>query len=234
MPLTKPARILWRRQKSLEQTQSVLFKRLPLELREIIYELVFHSPDKPAATYRAPSDFHIFSHSGKLVSRRCSSAVGPCSYTEAIPLLYSQNTFIFKNLTTITLFTSTIPPQRMHCIRSIRLEWIFSEVEIDYPYGTGAAYSTLVDKEFDRRWKPLWSTLAGMSGLQTLHVRLIRGTSSQIPIWEDRIFEAMRQVGGLERFEVEVNWGVKESSVVGPFQVTLVREKREDNMGGID
>ncbi|KAK2786728.1 hypothetical protein FQN52_007736 [Onygenales sp. PD_12] len=169
-------------------------------------------------------------------SAHLSPNLSKYSYSEAIPLLYTRNTFIFRNLPTITRFTSTIPQQRMECLRSIRLEWIFSEVEMDYPYGTAAGYSTVVEKGFDTRWKPLWRTLACMSGLQELHVRLIRGTFAQMPtsIWEDRIFEPMRQFEGLEKFGVEVNWVVKPSSVVGPFQVTVVDEKREDNMRGID
>lgn len=142
------------------------------------------------------------------------------SYSEAIDLLYSRNTFVFRNLTAITSFTSTVLPQRLNCIQSLRLEWIFRDYDIDYPHGTGAAYSEFVDKPFDKRWEALWKTLADISGLRKLHVKLI-GDFRYGPAWEDQIFEPMRHIEGLQKFEVEANWMVRTSSI-GPFRFNVV------------
>lgn len=80
MPLTKPATIFWRRQKSVDQSQSILFRKLPLEVRELIYEYTSYFPDRlGVSACRKGLDVHIFSHSRKLFWRRCSSVDGSCT-----------------------------------------------------------------------------------------------------------------------------------------------------------
>ncbi|KAL3486291.1 hypothetical protein BJX62DRAFT_242146 [Aspergillus germanicus] len=266
IPLSHPARILWRRQKTADQSQSILFRKLPLEVRELIYQYTSYFPDRVGSTISGMGlDIHVFSHAGKLVWRRCSGVDGVgCSghcyrkfyghtprsanllpivltcrriYSEAINILYSHNTFAFRNLSAIASFTSMVLPQRLSCIRSLRLEWVFCDYEFDYPYGTSAAYSEMVKKPFDHRWDALWEVLTmRMRGLRKLHVKLQGvfqyhggggggGHGHGHSVWEEQIFVPMRRMQSLQTFEVEANWMPMASSIAGGhFQFNLVND----------
>ena len=54
-PLSEPAKILWRRQKTADQTQSILFK-LPLEIRELIYSHALAYAYQPYSPWHFGSD----------------------------------------------------------------------------------------------------------------------------------------------------------------------------------
>ncbi|KAL2831039.1 hypothetical protein BJY01DRAFT_226792 [Aspergillus pseudoustus] len=256
LPLIKPAGILWWRQKSADQYQSILLSNLPLEVRELIYEHTSYFPDQVGSVVAQRGlDVHIFSHAGKLVWRRRSGIDGSgCSshcyrkfyphtprslnllalvltcrriYSEAIDILYSRNTFVFRNLTAITSFLSNVLPQRLNCIRALRLKWLFRDYEVDIPDGTGASYSAVVKKPFDRRWDALREILLStrMSGLRKLHITLqgdfLRGHGA----WDEQIFEPMRRMQGLREFEVEANWMPTADAIAGgQFRYNVVGE----------
>ncbi|KAL3445431.1 hypothetical protein BJX65DRAFT_309897 [Aspergillus insuetus] len=265
IPLSNPSWMLWRRQKTTNQSESILFRKLPLEARELIYQYTSYFSDKVESSISGKGlDVHVFSHARKLVWRRCSGIDGigcsphcyrkfyahtprsanllavvlTCRRIEAINILYSHNTFAFRNLSTITSFTSIVLPQRLSCIRSLRLEWVFCDYEFDYPYGTSAAYSEMVEKPFDQRWDALWEVLTTrMRGLRKLHVRLHGdfqyhggGGGGEgrhgygRSVWGDeQIFGLMRQIHSLQSFEVEANWMPMASSIAGGhFQFSLL------------
>ncbi|KAL2782922.1 hypothetical protein BJX66DRAFT_319502 [Aspergillus keveii] len=143
-------------------------------------------------------------------------------YSEAIDLLYSCNAFVYRNLTAITLFTSTVLPQRLRCIRLLRLEWIFQDYAIDYPYGTSAAYSEPVHASFDGRWEALWELFSTrMTGLRDLYVRLEGDFRYGPTAWEERIFGPMQRMKGPRTLEVEVNW-MPRVDLTGLSQVKVV------------
>lgn len=49
------------------------------------------------------------------------------SYTEGVNLLYSRNTFIFLQNSTLSDFHRNVLPERLACIRSVHIHWQFRE-----------------------------------------------------------------------------------------------------------
>ena len=81
MPLSEPAMILWRRQKTVGQTMSILLGKLPLEVRELIYTYSLVYPCQHWSIQAEGNDaIHIFLLYPKvLVHRRCRTACGQCT-----------------------------------------------------------------------------------------------------------------------------------------------------------
>ena len=137
-------------------------------------------------------------------------------YSEAIYVLYAHNTFRFINLSTIISFSSIILPQRLKSIRSLHLHW---EIHMGYfkLNQTQTHRLELLERPVDTRWETVCQILADMSGLRELRVLLL-----QHPFWyvwrefkrQDEIFEPMRRIQGLEKYEVEVNWKVDPSPLL--------------------
>jgi hypothetical protein len=90
IPLSNPARILWRRQKTTDQSQSILFRKLPLEVRELIYQYTSYFPDQVRSTNGKGLDVHIFSHAGKLVWRRCLGIDGAACSSHCYRKFYAH------------------------------------------------------------------------------------------------------------------------------------------------
>lgn len=144
-----------------------------------------------------------------------------CSYTEAINILYTQNTFIFNELSTFLYFTTHLPTQRLDNIRSVYLKWQSTEFE-----QTGHRLAPQYQlKPLDRRWETICKTLQNMS-LKKLRLQLLRGEwrSSSGPIWEEDLFKLLQHLTCIEEFQVEVNWRTKES-LRGDFCLTNVDSK---------
>lgn len=140
-------------------------------------------------------------------------------YTEAIKILYAQNTFHFYDPGDVRHFGRTILPQRLNSITSLMIDW-------ERPFSIFNKDNTIpkMDREELRLWTEAWEIIAGMKDLRTLKVTL-KAHKAEVPQKRRKIMcEPMMKVKGLQRFELvipyddEGNW---EFAADAPF--TIVR-----------
>lgn len=120
------------------------------------------------------------------------------SYTEAVPLLYSTNTFDFSSLETLLAFSSAILPSRFDSIVRLRLDLQFS---LSARYGESNPESDMP------RWERTWRVIATMRSLQEVRVRIDwpRGVASGKEITNEKeaaFLQSLELVTGLRVFEV--------------------------------
>lgn len=131
-------------QVTLEQTTSILFTKLPAEIRALIYTFAICDEEKsrlnigfrgsPVASMNTSNKpGYIAAYRDDDASQRTwgldkgvLSLMRTCRliYTEAIPLLYSTPTFVFSHTGPLTFmaFVATILPERKDAIRWLDLE----------------------------------------------------------------------------------------------------------------
>ncbi|KAF2816137.1 uncharacterized protein BDZ99DRAFT_458034 [Mytilinidion resinicola] len=175
----------------LHQPFSPLFSKLSAELREIIYrEALCNDPGlyirpswettskqeqdhKPRLTCTTAARFEdeplIFwrqweSYEDQVEAKKpVLSLPLTCRaiYLETIDLLYAVNTFILED-PSLLLLSSSIPPQRFDNIRALSLHFT--------QYGS---YSPELRRQGMKTWERVWSTIAKLEKLRTLHIDLI-------------------------------------------------------------
>ena len=174
---------LWRKNAE-HQSQSLFFTMLPAELRLKIYEMVLCEQEEVGLScdhleywdcwdcweVKAASGCNIemlrtckkmsvsSSLSGRLVEQK---AYKRYRYREAIPVLYSNNTFRFGNSKILSIFTSTVLPQRLTRIRNIVIDDTFSSSwfggvgNFDHREGLYASLGAFADlREVVLRYRP--------------------------------------------------------------------------------
>ena len=148
---------------------------------------------------------------------------------ESLPYLYTQQTFRFGSLTTLTRFASTIPSTHFtSSIHRLRLDWTFCEIRLE---SYGAPYTVTAKAPIEESgWDEVCDEiLLKMRGLRELWVRFIRDDWTREAVWEGGIFEGVKRVaegrGDLGRFEVDVNWQVREETMemMGKYPGVKVR-----------
>ncbi|KAH6876192.1 hypothetical protein BKA58DRAFT_381199 [Alternaria rosae] len=112
---------LWRKNAE-DQSQSPFLAKLPAELRLKIYEMVLCEQEEVGLSYDCYKYWDCWEV--KAASGCNTKMLRTCKkmYREAIPLLYSQNTFKFEGYKVLSIFTSTILPQRLASIRNIVID----------------------------------------------------------------------------------------------------------------
>jgi len=136
---------VWRKNAEY-RSQSLFFTKLPAELRLQIYAIVLSEQKEVGLRFnreelwdrwriKAVSGCNMemlrtckkmsvsSSLSGSLVKQKTYKRY---RYREAIPVLYSNNTFKFDNNKMLSIFTSTVLPQRLARIRNIVIDDTFS------------------------------------------------------------------------------------------------------------
>lgn len=149
-PVGKLPQILKRQKKPSNQYLSPLFAKLPYEIRIQIYEIVL-SDTGAVCIYTVPITIHNdrfhrleatdcllylgtqpsqqeldrFGSSPMKSVRLNRAVLQTCRlvYSEALPLLYVYNQFVFNDLRHLVAFSHTIPQTHFEHIRSIRLEY---------------------------------------------------------------------------------------------------------------
>lgn len=89
------------------------------------------------------------------------------SYSEAIGILYSKPTFLFRDPQDIVYFAHTILPQRLNAVQFMEIEW----------NGHATRYvpaSRVPKRPFAdyRSWSEAWRIIEQMRGLREMRVRL--------------------------------------------------------------
>lgn len=133
-------------------------------------------------------------------------------------MLYSQNVFFFNQLDAVLNFSSTILPQRLHTIRSLRLRWYFT-FPFHSDFGSDVPSLRLHPPHDEATWAKVWGIIAGMQGLRDLRVHIWSGFNITTSTIEARILEPLRAVKGMETFEVKVPWEGN-YEMEAPFKIT--------------
>ena len=132
------------------------------------------------------------------------------SYEEAIPILYTHNTFSFQTLYTILDLNTVLPSAYFHSIRSLLLNlFLKPEIFID----------AACKKEFEA-WQRVWAVIAGMQHLRDIRLTLSMVCTKINEVQEARILEPLCEVGYLRTFDVDVPWEVSEKArEQGPYRI---------------
>lgn len=107
--------------------------------------------------------------------RKCRSSFHNYSYTEAISILYSHNTFEFRDLLSFLCFPTTILPARINVIRNLQLT-----CRISNGYGYIQHEDIKLSPYSDSTWKNVCEIMKNMSSLQDLQVDLMMGEQADL------------------------------------------------------
>lgn len=141
-------------------------------------------------------------------------------YTEAMPVLYGDNTFSMLHLESVMSLADTILPQRLNTIRSVELGWYFY---IPYPLYTCKFQPMDYPPNDIATWERVWSILANMEGLVTLRIDLKARWMEPLTVDEERQLLAPAMVVRTPRaWEMRLDWkdaGVDWEAQGAPFRV---------------
>lgn len=159
-------------------------------------------------------------------------------YSEAISLLYSENTFMIGNEAVLDYLPILLLPQRINAIRSLRFRWDLgiSPVEILFPYEPHD-----VDPRSPNIWLSVWQNMAAMEGLRTLHVELClplyrrdwyNADKARVP----QVLPPIREVVRPKEFVLTLSYPVRYRSLPGeadlwvglPCTVKWIEREKQD------
>ncbi|KAI9835241.1 MAG: hypothetical protein M1837_003879 [Sclerophora amabilis] len=220
LPLPDPG-FKWprrRTQKTFAQTGSALF-RLPAEIRNQIYNEVLVN-QTPLALVNTPHKLSLlrFGRWEMLPLLRSCRRV----YSEAVGIIYEENTFRFHGLQDLDHFKAVILPPRWHAIRSLVIIY-----GLHFYLWSRDPNDPIVNPDLGQiksSWKRTWGTIARMQGLKELRMTISLVGEILFPGHKEEaeLYKPMRQVKGLDIFELTIPrpWG-KAPGVELPF--TLLR-----------
>jgi hypothetical protein len=142
--------------------------------------------------------YSYYRHAGK---RKHNSRAVPLShahfkrYTEAVPILYTRNIFDFDSLESLIAFSCTILPKRLDSIRHLRFDLHF---QFSLYFSENTPYSDWP------RWERTWRIISTMTRLRDLRANITWSRPSLSPREERRLLDPLRQVNGLDVFEVTI------------------------------
>ncbi|KAI1455910.1 hypothetical protein F4805DRAFT_476508 [Annulohypoxylon moriforme] len=203
------------------QSQSLLFDKLPLDLRFKIFRLALDCSPIPVDVRGLPRFIGLQwpgperSHVDVVREARLLSLLVTCSraYAEALPVLYSVNTFSARSRDTVTLLAAT-----SYALWLRRLEFHLVQGhppnKVQHPR-EGFIMRRLNRKfvlrdEYRRRgWLKIWENMRKLEGLRWLHVDL-HAFSTWTRSWREHEMEVLTPLRGLLRNETHgkltVNW----------------------------
>lgn len=123
------------------------------------------------------------------------------SYTEAIDMLYSTNTFDFIDLDNIVQLAATILPRRLNAICALNLSWQFG-----YLAPPGSDLGAFIYPSQKEAWERVWAIIADMESLRRLQVRLEALWQVLHPEAEAGLLRPLEAVRRPRLFTVKVSW----------------------------
>lgn len=147
-------------------------------------------------------------------------------YSEAIDILYSQNTFDFNHIDTILSLSTTILPRRLHSIHHLHLQWTvraLTWMDSYPPYDEStwlrlcrtlsASPSTLISTSSSSG--NIYNDTPHMPGLTNLHITLrAAADSSSFYPGEKKLLDPLRLICQPRVFRVYFPWALREDMVV--------------------
>jgi len=131
-------------------------------------------------------------------------------YSEAVPILYSTNTFSFIDLDCFRYLSATILPSRFQAIKKLEIEWYLTWPIYDDFAQRMLISTSLYPPHDEATWEEIWRIIAGMSGLQKLRVELNYFDGFRDDECENKMLAPLRQVKGVKDFVVNLGWSGKE------------------------
>ncbi|MCJ1225166.1 hypothetical protein MMC12_001815 [Toensbergia leucococca] len=159
--------------------------------------------DAPHVCYPSTGGHHLYPIYIGLNPRLEIAILRTCRqiYTEAMPVLYSTNTFDMDNLDCLIYLSQTIRRTRLASIRTLNLSWMPHCVPL-------VTETTAASKEApydDQTWLHFWGIVATqMPGLVNLklHLRPMSGEFQDEAIWLKPLF----QLNGLKSFDMVIDY----------------------------
>ncbi|KAI1134030.1 hypothetical protein F5Y05DRAFT_251103 [Hypoxylon sp. FL0543] len=203
------------------QSQSPLFDRLPFELRLKIFRLALDCSPIPLRTQGLPRSIGLQQPAvgGPQVTAvreaRLLSLLMTCSraYAEALPVLYSVNTFSVGSRDTVTLLAAA---SYASWIRRLEFHWQTGKPPINVQRPDQGWMKRRLNRRFIRReeyrrreWLKTWEDMRKLEGLRWLHVELY-ALGSWPNRWREHEMESLMPLRGLLKDEaygkLTVNW----------------------------
>ncbi|KAI1394926.1 hypothetical protein F4819DRAFT_227745 [Hypoxylon fuscum] len=203
------------------QSQSPLFGKLPLELRLEIFRLTLDCSPIPVETKGLPRFIGLQRPvvGGPQVTAvseaRLLSLLMTCSraYAEALPVLYSVNTFSVGSRGTVSLLAAT---SYASWIRRLELHSQLGNPPTNVQRPDKGWIKRWLNRRFTQReeyclreWLQFWEDMRKLEGLRWLHVKLY-AVGSWPNRWRDHEMEALMPLRGLLKDEaygkLTVNW----------------------------
>ncbi len=132
------------------------------------------------------------------------------SYSSAIDILYSSNTFLTSEPDCIVLLPRFLLPPRIDAIRAIHFEWMMKKPPFFIGFENQSKF-----RDHEHEWHNVWHALSLMRNLRTLHVKLIANMGGLLTSrWrteESRMFQPVAAVTGPEDFLLLLPWPVDDS-----------------------
>ena len=152
-------------------------------------------------------------------------------YTEAIDIPYSTNEFHFVDTEHLIHFSTTILPQRLDAIRSVRVWTMFAFHPL---YSTKDPQEALPPPQDEATWERFCGVLASLTGLRELRVELMTSkfwNHAMRVDCEERMLKPLWDVRSSAMWELVVYWPVTAAIAEGaPFRV-VQRQEPGDQMG---
>ncbi|KAI0883961.1 uncharacterized protein GGS22DRAFT_195097 [Annulohypoxylon maeteangense] len=203
------------------QSQSPLFCKLPLELRLKIFRLALDCSPIPVHTQGLPRFVGLQQPAvgGPQVivvrEARLLSLLITCSraYAEALPILYSVNTFSVGSRDTVSLLAAA---SYASWIRRLEFHLRLGKPPINMQRSGQGWIKRRLNRRFTQReeschreWLKVWEDMRKLEGLRWLHVK-IYAVGSWPNRWRDHEMEALMPLRGLLKDEAHgkltVNW----------------------------
>ena len=202
-----------------ENQKCILLNMLPLELRLEIYSLVlgrdiFRLVTVPWKVTTAPdvdgnvsmTQAHFSPEINALGVHHGTSLLMTCHqiYQEAIDLLYTTNTFIVYDFSTLSTFAQSIPSQRLNSIRRLKIH--YSPItSVPYVHERTRQY----DLPFDLQ--EFWGIVVGMEGLRSLDIDLkayhqVWSSEDECATYETERLAPLLGLRGLSTFRLQLGY----------------------------
>ena len=110
-------------------------------------------------------------------------------------MLYTENIFDFKNVSTMILLSKTVLNYRLNTITVLHMSWWYTdriEQNSSPPHN-------------EKTWEECWRVVATMKGLRELRIT-IETCRPTLNDQSQRLLEPLRAVTGPELFEVDAPW----------------------------
>ena len=129
------------------------------------------------------------------------------TYSEAVDLLYSANTFDLINPKSMVLLSEAVLPHRLNAIRSIHLSWIFCKI----------------GSQEMHEWERSCSILSAIESLRHLRLQFRNESSAMTSLFEQQLLRPAWSVKLPEKWDIVTDWEDTGAEFKGaPFQVVRV------------
>ncbi|CVL05956.1 uncharacterized protein FPRN_14164 [Fusarium proliferatum] len=229
------------------QSESLLFSRLPMEVRMQIWRLVMGNHKVHLTVHRGrlrqssfeSENYQWLPQRGLLrVPLICRAA-----YMESISYLYSDNTFCFgfgqaSSKSALTLLDTMLPKQHVASMQHMEVGWHLYAGVSQYYDSHPQAWDITLDvpaPETETLWNNVSAELVKLSPLRTLRivVWLSGDGRAQFVGMEKDMLAPLVAIGHLERFDVHLPWKQDNTEMWNDAPFKVSRRFRVKEMYGV-